>query len=182
MASSNIDWICGQCTHKNEGSSEPGPCHFCQTPHPKRKAVVVSVPTSALPAKSVCIRQPARSSGSAIDLSAPDAAQAVASALPVKPVCIGQPVRYSGSVIDLSDPDRGQDAGRVPSSSKGLCSSGIYGSHEGRRYQGANDGVSSRPQRIWLGCVQPLLQDECVGPFPQLTCVRSASFWPLSNC
>ena len=99
MASSNIDWICGQCTHKNEGSSEPGPCHFCQTPHPKRKAVVVSVPTSASPAKSVCIRQPARSSGSAMDLSAPDAAQAVASTLPEKPVCIGQPARYSGSVI-----------------------------------------------------------------------------------
>ena len=77
---------------------------------------------------------------------------------------------------------RGQDAGRVPSSSKGPCSSGIYGSHEGRRSQGANDGVSSCPQRIWLGCVQPLLQDECVGPFPQLTCVLSASFWPLSNC
>ena len=77
---------------------------------------------------------------------------------------------------------RGQDAGRVPSLSKGPCSSGIYGSHEGRRSQGANDGVSSRPQRIWLGCVQLLLQDECVGPFPQLTCVRSALFWPLSNC
>jgi hypothetical protein len=30
--------------------------------------------------------------------------------------------------------------------------------------------------------VQPLLQDEGVGPFHQLTCVRSASFWPLSNC
>ena len=108
MASSNIDWICGQCTHKNEGSSEPGPCHFCQTPHPKRKAVVVSVPTSASPAKSVCIRQPARSSGSAIDLSAPDAAQAVASASLAKPVCIGQPARYSGSLIDLSDPDAAQ--------------------------------------------------------------------------
>ena len=110
MASSNIDWICGQCTHKNEGSSEPGPCHFCQTPHPKRKAVVVSVPTSASPAKSVCIRQPApaRSSGSVIDLSAPDAAQAVASTLPAKPVCIGQPARYSGFVIDLSDPDAAQ--------------------------------------------------------------------------
>ena len=77
---------------------------------------------------------------------------------------------------------RGQDAGRVPSSSKGPCSSGIYGSHEGRRSQGANDGVSSRPQRIWLGCVQLLLQDEGVGPFPQLTCVRSVLFWPLSNC
>jgi hypothetical protein len=37
MASSNMDWICCQCTHKNEGSSEPGPCHFCQTPHPKRR-------------------------------------------------------------------------------------------------------------------------------------------------
>ena len=77
---------------------------------------------------------------------------------------------------------RGQDAGRVPSLSKGPCSSGIYGSHEGRRSQGANDGVSSRPQRIWLGCVQLLLQDEGVGPFPQLTCVRSVLFWPLSNC
>ena len=108
MASSNIDWICGQCTHKNEGSSEPGPCHFCQTPHPKCKAVVVSVPTSASPAKSVCICQPARSSGSAIDLSAPDAAQVVASASPAKPVCIGQPVRYSGSFIDMSDPDAAQ--------------------------------------------------------------------------
>jgi hypothetical protein len=70
----------------------------------------------------------------------------------------------------------------VPSSSKGPCPSGIYGSHEGRRSQGANDGVSSRHQRISLGCVQPLLQDEGVGPFHQLTCVRSASFWPLSNC
>ena len=39
-----------------------------------------------------------------------------------------------------------------------------------------------RHQCIWLGCVQPLLQDECVGPFPQLTCVRSALFLPLSNC
>jgi len=77
---------------------------------------------------------------------------------------------------------RGQDAERVPSSSKGPCSSGIYGSHEGRLSQGTNDGVSSRPQWIWLGCMQLLLQDECVGPFPQLTCVRSASFWPLSNC
>ena len=110
MASSNMDWICCQCTHKNEGSSEPGPCHFCQTPHPKRKAMVVSVPTSALPAKSVCIRQPARSSGSAIDLSAPDAAQAVAStALLAKAVSIHQPApRYSGSVIDLYAPDAGQ--------------------------------------------------------------------------
>ncbi len=74
-----------------------------------------------------------------------------------------------------------QDAKKVLSSSKGAYSSGIYGSHEGRRSQGANDRVPSRPQCIWLGCVQPLLQDECVGPFPQLTCVRSASFWPLSN-
>jgi hypothetical protein len=72
----------------------------------------------------------------------------------------------------------GQDAGRVPSSAKGQCSSGIYGSNKGQQSQGANAGVSSRPQRIWLGCVQPLLQDECVGPFPQLTCVRSALFWP----
>ena len=76
----------------------------------------------------------------------------------------------------------GQDAGRVPSSSKGPCSSGVYGSHKGQWSQGTTDGVSSRPQRIWLGCVQPLLQVECVGPFPQLTCVRSALFWPLSNC
>ena len=97
MASSNMDRICCQCTHKNEGSSEPGPCHFCQTPHTKRKAVVVSVPTSASTAKSVCIRQPARrSSGSA-------------SALPAKPVCIGQPALYSGSFNDLSDPDAVQD-------------------------------------------------------------------------
>ena len=57
---------------------------------------VVSVPTSASTAKSVCIRQPARSSGSV-------------SALPAKPVCIGQPARYSGSFIDLSDPDAAQD-------------------------------------------------------------------------
>ena len=95
MASSNIYWICGQCTHKNEGSSESGPCHFCQTPHPKCKAVVVSVPTSASPAKSVHIRQAARSSGSV-------------SVLPAKPVCIGQPARYSGFVIDLSDLDATQ--------------------------------------------------------------------------
>ncbi len=110
MASSNIDWICGQCTHKNKGSSEPGTCHFCQTPHPKRKAVVVSVPTSALPAKSVCIQQPACSSGSAIDLSAPDAAQAVASAASLaKAVSIRQPApRYSGSAIDLYAPDAAQ--------------------------------------------------------------------------
>ena len=107
MASSNIDWICGQCTHKNEGSSEPGPCHFCQTPHPKRKAVVVSVPTSASPAKSVRIRQPARSSGSV-------------SALPAKPVCIGQPARYSGSVIDLSDPDAAQAVASAASLAKAV--------------------------------------------------------------
>jgi len=77
---------------------------------------------------------------------------------------------------------RRQDAGRVPSSSKGPCSSGIYGSHEGQRSQGANGGVSSRPPLESLAFVQPLLQDECVVPFPQLTCVRSALFWPLSNC
>jgi hypothetical protein len=108
MASSNIDWICGQCTHKNEGSSEPGPCHFCQTPHPKRKAVVVSVPTSASPAKSVRIRQPARSSGSV-------------SALPAKPVCIGQPAHYSGyDVIDLSDPDAAQAVASAASLAKAV--------------------------------------------------------------
>ena len=99
MASSNMDRICCQCTHKNEGSSEPGPCHFCQTPHPKRKAVVVSVPTSASTAKSVCIRQPpARRSSSSV------------SALPAKPVCIGQTAHYSGSfIVDLSDPVAAQD-------------------------------------------------------------------------
>ncbi len=131
MASSNIDWICGQCTHKNKGSSEPGPCHFCQTPHPKCKAVVVSVPTSASPAKSVCIRQLARSSNFVIDLSAPDAVQAVASALPAKPVCIGQPARCSGSGIDLSDPDGAQAVASAASLAKTVsirqstpCSSG----------------------------------------------------------
>jgi hypothetical protein len=30
--------------------------------------------------------------------------------------------------------------------------------------------------------VQLLLQDECMGPFPQLTCMWSVLFWPLSNC
>jgi hypothetical protein len=69
---------------------------------------VVSVPTSPLPAKSVCICQPSRSSGSVIDLSAPDAAKAVASTLPAKPVCIGQHARSSGSVIDLSASDAAQ--------------------------------------------------------------------------
>ena len=56
---------------------------------------MVSVPTSASPAKSVHIRQAARSSGSV-------------SVLPAKPVCIGQPARYSGFVIDLSDLDATQ--------------------------------------------------------------------------
>ena len=54
------------------------------------------------------IHQPApRYSGSVIDLSAPDAALAVASALPAKPVFTCQPAPcYSGSVIDLwSAPD-----------------------------------------------------------------------------
>ncbi len=69
--------------------------------HPKRKAVVVSMS----PAKPASIRQPARSSGSVIDLSTPDAALAVASASPTKPVCIGQPACSSGSVIDMSAPD-----------------------------------------------------------------------------
>jgi len=111
MASSNIDLIyCGQYTHKNEGSIEPGPCNFCQTPHPKRKAVVVSVPTSELPAKSVCICQPACSLGSIIDLSAPDAVQAVASAASLaKAVSICQSAPCSsGSVIDLFAPDAAQ--------------------------------------------------------------------------
>jgi hypothetical protein len=108
MASSNIDWIYGQCTHKNEGSSEPGPCHFCQTPHPKRKAVVVSVPISALAAKSVYICQPARRSSGYV------------SALPAKSVCIGQPARYSDSFIDLSDPDAAQDVASAASLAKAV--------------------------------------------------------------
>ena len=148
MASSNFNWICGQCTQKNEGSSEPGPCHFCHTPHPKRKAVVVSVPTSApalpiavallavasaLPTKPACICQPARSSGSVIDLSAPDAdaAQAVASELLAKPVCIGQPACSSGSVIDLSALDALQAVASAAALAKAVsihqpapCSSG----------------------------------------------------------
>jgi hypothetical protein len=68
---------------------------------------VVSVPTSASPAKSVCILQPARFSGSAIDLFSPDAAQAVASAASLaKAASIRQPApRFSGSVIDLYAPD-----------------------------------------------------------------------------
>ncbi len=58
-------------------------------------------------AKAVSIRQSAPcSSGSVIDLSAPDAALSVAYALPAKPVFIRQLApRYSGSVIDLSAPD-----------------------------------------------------------------------------
>ena len=63
--------------------------------------------SATLLAKAVSIGQPALcSSGSVIDLSAPDAVLAVASALPAKPVFILQPVsRSSGSVIDLSAPD-----------------------------------------------------------------------------
>ena len=127
MASSNIAWICGQCTNKIEGS-EPGPCHFCQAPHPKRKVLVVSVPTSApalpnavallavaspLPTKSACIHQPTRSSSSVIDLSAPDVVQVVASTSPAKPVCIGQPVCSSGSIIEPSAPDAVQAVASV---------------------------------------------------------------------
>jgi hypothetical protein len=90
------------------------------------------MPTSALPAKSVCICQPARSSsGSVIDLSAPDAAQAVASASPTKPVCIGPPARSSGSVIDLSASDAAQTVASAASLAKAVsigqpapCSSG----------------------------------------------------------
>ena len=124
MASSNIDWICGQCTNKNEGSSDPGPCHFCQTPHPKRKAVVVSVPTPRpSSAKSVrTIRQPSprSSSGSVIDLSTS----------PAKPaVCNGQPARSSGSsVIDLWSAPNGALASASVSPAKpvfGLSSGGI---------------------------------------------------------
>jgi hypothetical protein len=55
----------------------------------------------------VCIGQPARYSGSVIDLSDPDATQAVASAaLLAKAVSIRQSAPCSsGSVIDLSAPD-----------------------------------------------------------------------------
>jgi hypothetical protein len=55
----------------------------------------------------VCIGQPAHYSGSVIDLSDPDAAQAVASAaLLAKAVSIRQSAPCSsGSVIDLSAPD-----------------------------------------------------------------------------
>ena len=88
MASSGIDWICFQCNNKNEGS-EPGPCHFCQTPHPKRKAGVVSVPTSASTLPNAV------------------ALLAVASASPPKPSCIHQPALFSGSVIDLSTQEAG---------------------------------------------------------------------------
>ena len=103
--------------------------------------------------------------------------------MPLKP-----PGGQGGSCSAFANPtlchkqSRRQDAGRVPSSAKGLCSSGIYRSHEGGRSQGTNDGASSCPQCVCLAFVQPLLQTECVGPFPQLTGVRSASFWPLSNC
>jgi hypothetical protein len=30
--------------------------------------------------------------------------------------------------------------------------------------------------------MQPLLQDECMGPFPHLNSVRFAYIWPLSTC
>jgi hypothetical protein len=55
----------------------------------------------------VCIGQPAHYSGSVIDLSDPDATQAVASAaLLAKALSIRQPApRYSGSIIDLYAPD-----------------------------------------------------------------------------
>jgi hypothetical protein len=79
----------------------------------------------------VCIRQPSRSSGYVIDLSPPDAAQAVASVSPAKPVCIGQPARSSGSVIDLSASDAVQAVASATSLAKAVsirqpapCSSG----------------------------------------------------------
>ena len=111
MASSNIDWICGQYTHNNEGSSEPGPCQFCSgsaidLTAPDAAQAVASAASSLAKAVSIC--QPApRYTVSVIDLYAPDAALAVSSALPAKPVFIRQPApRYSGSVIDLwSAPD-----------------------------------------------------------------------------
>ena len=91
MASSGIDWICFQFNNKNEGS-EPGPCHFCQTPHPKRKVGVVSVPISAstLPHAAVLL--------------------AVESPSPPKPACICEPALFSGSIIDLSTQEAGQAA------------------------------------------------------------------------
>jgi hypothetical protein len=73
---------------------------------PNAPALLTSSSASALPTKHACIRQPAHSSGSDIDLSAPYVAQAVASASPAKPVFIRQPApRSSGSSIDLSAPD-----------------------------------------------------------------------------
>ncbi len=43
------DWICGECTFKNDGS-EPGPCLMCQAPQPKRSAVAsVPAPCAASP-------------------------------------------------------------------------------------------------------------------------------------
>jgi len=70
----------------------------------------------------VCIRQPARCSGSAIDLSDRDVAQAEASAaLLAKAVSIRQPApRYSGSVIDLYAPDSAQDVASAASLAKAV--------------------------------------------------------------
>ena len=68
--------------------------------------------------------------------------------MPLKP-----PGGQGGPCFALANPtlchkqSRGQDAESVPSSSKGTCSSGISGSHEGRWSQGANDGVSSTPPK-----------------------------------
>ena len=70
---------------------------------------------------------------------------------------------------------RGQDTGRVPSSSK----RSVFFWH--LRISRRATGFFTPPD-LWLGFGQPLFQDECMGPFPPSTCVRSASFWPLSNC
>jgi len=61
----------------------------------------VQAVASALPAKPVCIVQPARYSGSVIDLSDPDGALASASTSPAKPV-FGL---SSGIVIDIAGID-----------------------------------------------------------------------------
>ena len=70
MASSTIKWMCGQCTHKNEGSSEPGARRalplLSDTP-PK-----VQGGGGFRPHFRVTGKVGVRSSGYVIDLSAPD--------------------------------------------------------------------------------------------------------------
>jgi hypothetical protein len=83
--------------------------------------------SAALLAKAVSIDQPAPcSSGSVIDLSAPDVALAVASASPAKPVFICKPApRSSGSVTDLSAPDA------ALASASGLPAKPVFGLSSG---------------------------------------------------